>query len=85
MALGTLAGAVWTTGSLIGLAHRGLGLDVDQHLGAGYLSLDLGAHLVGQLVGALEAGARAVLDVEVDVAATSGAASTELVVTGHLD
>ena len=39
---------------------------------------------MGQLVGPLQAGARAVLDVEVDVAAGAGAAGPQLVVAGHL-
>src|SRR5215218_10050309 len=71
-------------GAAFALAVGGRGLGVDQHLGLGDLGLDRVAHLVGKLVGALEAGARAVLDVEVDVAAAAGATGAELVVAGDL-
>src|SRR3954452_20717261 len=71
-------------GALFALAEGGLGLDVDQDLRLGYLGLDRASHLVGELVGALEAGAGAVLDVEVDMTAAAGTAGAELVVPGDL-
>jgi len=57
---------------------------VNQHFGARDRSLDRVAHRVGELVGALEARAGAILDVQVDVAATAGPTSAQLVVAGQL-
>src|SRR5215216_5369437 len=67
---------------LLARADAVLGLEVDQDVRALEAVADRVLECVGDAVGVLERGARAELDVDVDVAARAGPARAQLVVAG---
>src|SRR5215218_7444258 len=71
-------------GLLARVAPRALGLDVDQDLGVAELRFDRVPELMGELVGPLQGGAAAELDVEVDVAVAAAGPGPKLVVADDL-